>query len=446
MLKYLCFCLGISYLLLSCSVKEETKATGEPLKPVDTVVINFVGHWKGEGYKEELIYKIIRSFEFENPGIKINLKFPKEVYTGNEYEFMYTQITAPASDWDVIMINNNFSNLDQYFKYSEWPRDYLVDFSQYPEFVENSIDYVTSEESKSLYGGIVPGHALDANNSVLWCNSKVAAKIGVEPKPFEMTADDLISYLQALQAYNLKNNTHIQGLNVNSGWMPLFSLAFQLFATEIGDFDRVKNTQYDEEKIVAWGKVLDFAEKISKLDIIDREWSKNSFSVYYKRILDEECLFTSTATWMYNLILNLDSAKCKEVIPLELPSFKPGKSYVGNVSIPWIVPKNSPHREEAIRFMLYWCRREVADDWIKHTKGPTGIKSSLVQSGFGTDVYENFDYTINKKYDGKKTSTDIKFIFGEKNRHIPNYFLEVITGQMTSEEAMRSIKRKLVTR
>jgi ABC-type glycerol-3-phosphate transport system substrate-binding protein len=150
---------------------------------------------------------------------------------------------------------------------------------------------------------------------------------------------------------------------------------------------------------------------------------------------------------MYNLLEGIDKENYKKVIPLELPGFKHNQTYAGDHSFPWAVPKNAKNREEAVRFLLYWCQPSIADEWVRNTKSPTGIKGSMVQTGFGVDVYENFDYTINNKYKGKKLPVNLHNngrFFGIKNKDIPNYFVEVITGSVTSREAMRLIRSRLV--
>jgi hypothetical protein len=215
----------------------------------------------------------------------------------------------------------------------------------------------------------------------------------------------------------------------------------------VGDYDKVRNEDYAEEKINAWEQVLQYFEKIGSYNVIAPNWNEEKWSFYNEKLINGESLFSVNGTWLYNLMEGIDKINYTKVIPLELPAFKPSSTYMGELSIPWAVPLNAKNREEAIRFMLYWCQPSIADDWIKNTKSPTGIKGSLVQSGFGKDVYENFDYIINKKYNGKKLKANQNGnarLFGEKNRDIPNYFIDVLTGSLTANEAMRKIKSRLV--
>lgn len=445
--RVLIYILGVGCLLFSCSTNKTRNLNGKKIVAVTPVTVNWVGHWQNEGYKEALLYKMARQFEFENQDIVLNLKFPSEIIQNNsENHFIVDQVTKPVSEWDIIRINNEVTGPAAILNDENWAKKYLVDFSEYEVFRNNSIPEVISEEKKKRWGGIIPGHALDGHNFVLWCNTEVAAKIGIDPKKFEMTTADFEEYLKALHTYNVNNNTNIKAFNLNAGWNPTYALGSQLFASLIGDYGKLTDESYSPEKTDAWGEVLAYLEKLSAYKPIDLEWTKRT-GPDYSEILKGDCLFMINGTWMYNIWQNLDSTNYKKIIPLELPGFKPNKTYLGEESIPWIVPKNAPNREQAIRFMLYWCRPDVADEWVRNTKSPTGIKGSLVQTEFGFDVYETFDYTIANKYSGKKTSFQFNnhaVQFGKKNTNVPDYFAEVLSGTISAKDAMRNIRNRII--
>jgi ABC-type glycerol-3-phosphate transport system substrate-binding protein len=445
--RSLFFTIGVCCLLFSCSTNKTQNITGKKIVAVTPVTVNWVGHWQNEGYKETLLYDIARQFEFENQDIILNLKFPNEILQNKEEnQFIAEQILMPVSDWDILRINNEVSGPATILKDNDWTKKYLVDFSEYEVFRNNSIPELISEEKKKRWGGIVPGHALDGHNFVLWCNIEVAAKIGIDPKLFEMTTTDFENYLKALHTYNVKNNTNIKAFNLNAGWNPTYALGSQLFASLIGDYGKLTDESYSVEKADAWEQVLVYLEKLSTYDPVDTEWLKRT-GPDYNEILKGDCLFMINGTWMYNIWQNLDSTNYKKIIPLELPGFKPNQTYLGEISIPWVVPKNARNREQAIQFMLFWCRPDIADNWVRNTKSPTGIKGSLVQTEFGFDVYETFDYTISKKYSGKKTSFQYNnhaVLFGKKNAGVPVYFAEVLSGTISAREAMRDIRNRII--
>lgn len=447
--RLLILCFGIIVLINSCSVNNsENKIKGKPIVPVTPKQVNWIGHWKNEGYKEQLLYDMARKFEFENQNIVLNLKFPDEVYPSvNEGQFLAAELVKPDIKWDIVRVNNEVAGTATALNDPQWPAKYLVDFSQYEQFRSNSLDEMTSEEKKNRWGGIIPGHAVDGHNFVLWCNKALADEIGINPKLFNMTADDFESYIKAIDDYNRRTNKKVKAFSINSGWLPSYALGLQLFASLVGDYNKLNDESFSSEKVAAWEQVLNYLEKLSAYKPVDAEWAKVNYGTNYSEILNKECLFVINGTWMYNIWSSLDSVNYKNIIPLELPAFNESKTYIGEVSIPWAVPKNALNKEEAVRFMLYWCRPDVADEWVRYTKSPTGIRGSLVQSEFGVDVYENFDYTISEKYSGKKVPLNFdnySRLFGRRNQNVACHFTDVVSGKMKAREAMNNIRKKLV--
>ncbi|NJK95974.1 MAG: ABC transporter substrate-binding protein [Bacteroidales bacterium] len=227
---------------------------------------------------------------------------------------------------------------------------------------------VLSSEIKNKWGGIVPGHALDGNSFVLWCNQEVAEKIGIKVKQFDISTEDFEGYLKAVKEFNQKNNKQINSIYFNDGWLPTYALGLQVFSSLVGDYDKLKDPGYKEAKIEAWEKTLKYFERLTDFEPLDPQWSKIQYGSDYNRILNGECLFMVNGTWMYNIWQDMDSVNYKKMIPLELPGMQPSKTYIGEVSIPWTVPLNAKNREQAVKFMLYWCRPEVADEWVRNTK------------------------------------------------------------------------------
>lgn len=432
----------------ACSNKDNSRdIKGKPIVLKPTVKINWVGHWQNEGFKEQLIYDLARKFEFENQDIELNIQFPGDLYPDKtDNSFSIAEFEKPQADWDILRINNEISGIAALTGDPQWPSKYLVDFKDNPEFRKNSAEVVTSAEMIERWSGIVPGPAIDAHSFVLWCNKEIASKIGINLKQFEISTDDFEGYFRALSNYNQQNNTKIYALTFNDGWFPTLTLAQQLFASILGDYDKIKDLSFSEEKLKAWETVLQYCEKLAQYKLIDPNWKSYAYGSDYSKPLSGETLFMINGTWMFNIWQTMDSVNYKKMIPLELPTFKPATTYIGEVSIPWVIPKNTAHKDEAVRVLMFWCRPEVADEWVRNTKSPTGIKGNLVQSTFGFDDYETFDYTISKNYNGKKLPFNYgnnALFFGAKNSTVPNYFTEVMDGSISAKDAMQNIRRKI---
>ena len=428
--RYLYLYIIIFLLCISLSCKNNnssgTDIKGKPIVIKETVELKWIGHWQGEGLKEQMVKDIAREFEFENQDIKVTLKFPEELYLGNnradnnaEYEFNRKNITSDKSEWDIIRINHD-SSLRQVLNDPKWALKYLEDVSQVPEIANSLIPAVLTPKYKSSWSGILPGPPLDATNYVLFCNTEVAKEIGIDIKQFDMTYDDFLSYIKAVHEYNKSHNKNLIAIMDNSDWSMLDVIAQQLFCSEIGDYNTIINNKYSDNKLAAFKKVIQSFWEIGQYDPLPSDFSKYKWSTSLDVILTNRCLFYPQGMWMYNIWKARDSLMQKRIIPVQLPGYKKAQTYLGDYRTTWAIPKNSPHKNEAIRLMKYISRPEIADKWVRYTKSPTSIKGSIVTTTMGFDSYENFDYIIAKNYQNTKVEHLLNFGFylGIKNERL----------------------------
>lgn len=72
----------------SCSTSEKQsyvapKETPTPPRERDILPkssVNWIGHWLSQDKRETLVREVAREFEFLNPEIEVNLKFPQEIF------------------------------------------------------------------------------------------------------------------------------------------------------------------------------------------------------------------------------------------------------------------------------------------------------------------------------------------------------------------------------
>ncbi len=412
---------------------------------LEPMSLNFIGHWKDEGKKEQLLYELINEFEFLNQDIKINLEFPAYYANTTEAKFNSQVILSPKPQWDIIRINNNLSGISEEINEPGWEKKYLVDFSGIEEFRKNTKPELLSEETKSKYGGIIPGPCIDGYNWTLWCNTDVANKVGIDVKQFDMSSDDFLSYLNAVNEYNHLHHDSIIPFFEANDWRTMNTLAFELFMSEIGDKNEILDKNFFERKIEAWSKVLHEIEKYSHYK--SKQQNNKNFDWLSHRFypVNDKCLFFSNGTWMYNIWLKEYPDRIKKMMPSELPVFKPAPMTFGGYNITWAVPKNAPHRDQAIKFLLFLNRPDVAEKWARYTKSPTGIKAQMTEANFGLDRFENFQYMIDKKYNENKISLidNSELLFGYDNKNVSNYSDIVFSGEITADEAMKKIKNQI---
>jgi hypothetical protein len=442
--------------LVSCTNETDNSLSNND-KPKEvtktTTQLNFIGHWLYQGKRETLVKEFCNEFEFQNQYCAVNLKFPEDVYYSRakancEEEFVSQQLLAEKPQYDILRINDQYVSIAAYMKDPDWPKKYLVDFSQYPEFVENTQPELVNDEAKAKWHGIIPGPYLEGYNYAIWYNRELAQKMGIAVKQIGMTFDDFLQYVKAIDSYNKINNSKIIPILENGDWSNFNVLLIPLYLSELDDINEAMKNSVSEKKLKAYFKALYALEELSKYNVYQKDWKKNEFNKTLTTPLNQECFFYINATWMYNYWQNLNEDLANKMVPNELPVFKPSKYYFGGYSIMWAVPKNAPHKDEAVKFLLKLCQPDIAEKWVRYTKCPSGLKGNVTSVSFGKDQFEDFTYNIDKKYGSNKFPYSFfdqaaMLILGERNKNINLHTIDVVTGILSAEEAIADIKRQL---
>jgi hypothetical protein len=440
-------------LITSCTKEDVTLSNAKSIRKIEqTTTINFVGHWLGEGDREFLVRNFARDYEFQNQNVKVNLKFPEEIFydkldrTSNQ-KYTAKVIMEGIKDWDILRINGEYSEVMLLCKDPDWAKKYLVDFSGIEEYRQGTIPELLTEEAKAQWNGIIPGPWLEGQYWALWCNKKVAQKVGIEVKQFGMTFDDFVGYIKAVDTYN-KNHPqdYIAPIYESYVWKTTMAIAVNLYGSLLDNQDEFLSKKITEKRLLAWEKTLEAIELISKFKPLKPDWRTTEWSKTNGSLINEECLFYVNGSWMYNIWMGIDKQKTLNCMPAEFPSFQPLKFYPGAYQITWGVLKNSPHRDEAVKFLLAMNKPSMAEIWGRTTKCPTGIKGNLSNATFGADQFESFSSHIQKKY-GLNTYRYFEsssWFLDDKNASTKNYFDEVIEGKMTAREAMSQIRKSII--
>jgi ABC-type glycerol-3-phosphate transport system substrate-binding protein len=446
------FCLALSYFNNDISSLNKQSDNYKPLSKIQTTEVNFLGHWLDEGKKEQLLKELINEFEFVNQDITVHLDYLEKMSKENKISENYAQcnagyILSEKPEWDIIRANNEFWLISRYINDPDWMKKYLVDFSEIPEFVNSTRPELLTDSVKAQYGGIIPGPFLDGYNWTLWCNTEVAKKIGIEVKQYDMSFEDFSGYLKAVFQYNQNHSDSVVGIFEAGDFSTTNTIAEQLFFSEIGDYNEIINNKYSVKKIAAWDKVLHKMEEISKYRVVPKDWKNISWAHNMNDPVDGKCLFFVNGSWMYNIWLKYDSSKLKNMLPCELPVFKTSPICFGGYNITWVVPKKAPHREQAIRFLLYMNSENFGVKWSHYTKSPSGIILNQNKMDFVMDQLERFQSIIDQKYGKHKTILldNSGKLFGKNNENLPNLSNEVISGEISADVAINSIERKLIS-
>lgn len=450
-------CIGSLFLFsafcfLRCTTNEENKTQSAIVNSTTPVTqVNFIGQWLNEGIREDLVRNVARCYEFENQNVHINLKFPEEVYYKREdmlsnQRFVAAEIKKSIGEWDIIRINGEFEAIAALTKDPQWAKNYLVDFSQMPAYKKYTLPALLSDSVKKRWNGILPGPFVEGSYWSFWCNQKVAQKVGIEVKQFGMTFKDFEGYVAAVYAYNLKNPTNrISAIFECGEWKTVHSFAMQLFSTVLNDDADFFSPNRSEKKLKAWHETLRLLERLAKYEPISKDWKQLLWGKTIIDMLDEKYLFYPNGSWMYNIWLAKDPNKVKYCFPVEYPSVNNATTYQATYIIMWAVPKNAPHKEEAIKFLLSLNNPSFSEMWVRYTKCPTGVIGNLADVKFGTDKVENFSSYIQTKF-GTHTfvqEDNYSKAFGLSNINVPGYVHEVLMGELLADQAMQKIRSQL---
>jgi ABC-type glycerol-3-phosphate transport system substrate-binding protein len=442
------FVLAISF--SNCTNNSQQNNTSEisnQQKKNKQVEIKFVGQWLGQGDRERLVREFVKEYNFLNQDIKVILKFPEEIFNDQRGQKVLAkwnekQMKAEKSEYDIIMINNDVETI---IDDPEWAKKYLVDFSEIEEFRNNTIDGLLTDSLKNVWHGIIPGPLIEGFYYALWCNNTIAKKLGLEVKQMGMTLTDFQVYLKAVYEYNQKNKgDYIIPVFEAGDWKTLRHLFNQLYISELNDRNEYFTKYASERKLQAWHKTLKAVEALSVYEPLCPGWDTMGWQNNFHIMLENKCLFFSNGSWMYSFWQNLNNDNLANIMPTQYPVFKPVDSYVGGYQIIWAVPKNAPHKEEAIKFLLALNSAKTAEKWIRYTKCPTGIKGKLATVSIGVDKFEDFTYQIGKQY-GHNGLFYVKrnyYLFGENYKY-SDFSYEVLQKQITADNAIAEIRKLL---
>lgn len=412
--------------------------------------LNWVGHWLNEGKRQTLVEDIATEFEFLNQEVKVNLYYPESISSstgdGPQIDFIVSQVTSKNPKYDIIRIKDYYYKVAEALKDPEWGKKYLVDFSEFPDFVSNHQPFLFSDEYKAQNGGITIGPYNEGFYWAVWFNKEVADKIGIKIKQQGMTPEDFVSYVKATYEYNKKNKTDIIPIFEESNWITLENVMLQLFYSSAIDMNELNKTELDLKKLEKLEKVLEIFEEISNYEPTFKDRSKITWGKTFDFPLQGKCLLYVQGSWMYNIWDNVDSKLLQNMYPAELPCYNGiSPCYIGGFKACWAVLKNSPQREQAIKLLKHWAKPEVAEKWVRYTKCPTGIKGNLTTTSIGLDQFEDFEYSISKAYGLHMVNpADNRLIFGMKNKdiRIPSV-IDIVEKKKTAAQVMKEIRRQL---
>ncbi len=436
-------------LFFSCSTNQNSKknttqeeAKGSVKHESATSKVRWLGQWYGEGKKEVLVREMAREFELLNQDVDVDLTFPYQAVGIDSFGDPFRRVTDSIIKWvgtntwpyDILVCDKYFYNdVSRLTNNSNWGQTYLVDFKNEKWYKDSHKEYVlATDEYTGNFGGIAPGAFLEGSWNLLFTSSVVEDKLGIKVKNYDMTIDDFIGYAQKVHAYNQSHSDKITFCATNYATME--TVVNQLISSELG-------ASRTADPLVALANVYNKLEILSQY-LPDKQYHKYSTD---RELKHEDALFHLHLTWVTMFWQRTNPEGEKKMRPCEYPSMngKTASAYSGTYNCIFVIPKNAKNREAATRLMKFICSVDVAEKWESYSKCPTGLKSRMSMSEFGTDDFSNFSKHLTKKYDNRLVdATMSKNLFG-KNLNVNFFTTDVLRGEMTASQAISNIKRQV---
>jgi len=413
-----------------------------------------MGHWYKADKRYDLVLEIERTFSFLNQDTKVNLQFPEQ-FAGTNNKVVIAHLIAEMIrhkqyDWDIVWMDNLIyqfvaDELDDPF----WGRKYLVDFEGIPGFIQTEKPFIIEDPAyRNQTGGILVGPYIEGYYYALYYNRDLAAKMGIQVKPFGMTFEDLLGYVKAADHYNQNTEDKIP-IFFDAHDMPSMEVLFQnLVKSWIDDYAATTAGQSSPRKLEAMHKGFQAFEELGRYRPLISSYATNSWFLTRDVPLNDKALFYISGTWMYSRWRDINVVKSLKMIPAELPVFKPVNYCLGGFIPAWAVMKDSPHREAAIRLIMSMSTSKVAERWVQYTKTPTGLAGDVSKATMGSDVYEVYQRTMSEKYGSRvQYSFNAAYLLGKDNtllqKDIVGVLWKLLEGKITADQAQDSILAKM---
>ena len=419
--------------------------------------LNWIGHWKNELGREQLVEEVKKEFEFLHPDVRVNLVHDVDLEAPGDYfkkrvaNTIVEMINSGDIKWDVVFLGITVYNyVAEILGDPDWGKKHLVDFSTVPDFFANHKTFIADTPYyREQTGGIYVGPFIEGLITCLWYNKAVAAKVGIDVLEEGMTATDFIGYAKKLSAYNQQNNTTIPLLSFST-YYRIEGLFEFMFKSQLNDPETVIEQSYSDEKARAFLDTLKIFEELSRYQpILNEGWRELGVWQWMDEYLKgENSLFAAGGTYWYGHFMGRAPEMMVHNVPIEPPVVNYPNGLVGQYSNVWAVMKDSPNRKEAIELLQLWSEPKVAQKWISYTKNPTGLRGNLASLEFHSkeaDVYSDFVVKMNRKYEGMpiRNFRSPTYLFGSDCKISGLSFREnlalILEGQKSAEEYFKEI-------
>ena len=424
-----------------------------------TTQLNWIGHWKGEGKRGELIEEVKKEFEFLHPDVQVNLLYNRDIEAkGENYKWKtaYTiveMIRTGNIKWDVVYLDIIVYNyVAELLSDPLWGVEHLVDFSTVSGFTQTQKKFIINDPYyKNQTGGLLVGPYIEGYFFFFCQNKKLARKTGIEIRERNMKVEDLLDYARQLSEYNQKNNTSISLIWLGA-WNRLESLFGNIYRSHFDNPIVAIEQSFSKKKEKAFLETLLTFEKLSHYQpILNRDWRTVNWDGLKNGFLEGKGLLITGGSFMYNNFKAYGPEKFELVGPVEYPAVKKSQGLVGNYTPAFAVMKNSPNKKTAIDLMMLWSEPKVAEKWVSYTRNPTGIRGHLnepVSKNMNDEVFSQFVTDMTEQYSNlpMRHCQQPVNVFGKNNPVTATEFREnlalILEGKQTATNYFNDVMKR----
>ena len=375
----------------------------------EPVQLNWMGHWKGEGKRQQLVEEIKKEYEFLYPDVKVNLVYdvdlegPGGYYKTNTAHAIAEMVRTGNITWDVIFLGVTVYNyVADIVGDAQWGQKHLVNFAEVPGFLESHEEFIVSTPYyREQSGGIFVGPLVEGLIMCPWYNKEVAETAGIFVPERGMTVDQFIEAARLLSEYNREHGTEVPFFNLST-FNRIDALFEYIFRTYLTDPHVTIEQNYSEEKAEAFLATLLIFEQLSHYQpMLNKGWRTLDFVQWQKDFLAGGGLFLPAGTFMHGHFQRNAPETMAHGVVVEPPYVRQPSSLVGQYSSVFAVMKNGPHQKEAMNLLKLWTEPVVAERWVEYTQNPTGLKrhvTDIRHSDADDDMYSDYIVDMQVKH------------------------------------------------
>lgn len=268
------------------------------------ITVNWMGHWQGEDLRESLVHEIATEFEFKNPGVKVNLRFPEQIMGQRSKvltaKYIAQMIRSKNYNWDIVWMDTDIYPLvAQELGDAQWGSKFLVNFENIPGFAASQKPFILSDPTyRNQTGGIIVGPYIEGYYYSIYYDVALAQKLGIQIKQEGMTFEDLLGYVRTVYEYNKKNNTAFAAFYEANDWTTTEAVFQNLAKSALNDFTTAKSSTKSAEKLDVLSKTLKSFEQLAAFDPVTKSYADNDWFKTRGTVFDDNTLFYVNGTWM----------------------------------------------------------------------------------------------------------------------------------------------------